>query len=683
MAALACLFIGQYSYAQQIGTPWQNAKLETTYELFLFDDFSFFNNHIWQAQHHTDQFGVIPSVNLTRNVTITPNGQLRLDVVNESYFNPENQKTYEYTSSVVATKPDYFFRYGKIEARIAFPYDSVNNTRLWCAFWLYSFGERTNAGEVDIVEVYGEKPPNHLETNVHLCYQHNNPECPQTGTKYLAYHTVVPEYANAFRTYGLEYTPTTLNFYYEGQLIRSMPNPGVVDCEQLIFDNWVKHSVTPFAPNVFSMLVDWVRVYTYASDTGKEPYIINPANDPGNPGMKQVTLMWQLPCICARDYSHLTTDYTSCTVEYGTSPLFGNPPVVIPDNGIDHRYSLRLSNLKPETRYYYKVTVDGKNKSYTGSFVTPPDNDAVNTVFYATGAAHNHPESTFNDLCRELLHQIKATPNGQTLLLHTGNLVSADNPLNWNTEWFDPALQHATKLRANIPFISMIGSNERRMDDLINNQHVEIYTGGNFRKHYPFNYADRGGFYNPALNAADHSYQHSFYYGPVHFVFPEIISPTSTAEYQLLWADMELFAGTRPWKILGFHYPVKTPFGEPENSGLADKIHRLAVEHGVQLVIMGHAKYYAHWVEEGVHYLILGNGGADSVEVDELTLGDPPLLGFSTAPHFARFSIEENLMVIEVMQGVDMNDQEAGHTIERFTIHQTKPTSPPHRRSDE
>ncbi len=91
---------------------------------------------------------------------------------------------------------------------------------------------------------------------------------------------------------------------------------------------------------------------------------------------------------------------------------------------------------------------------------------------------------------------------------------------------------------------------------------------------------------------------------------------------QLAWLEATLAASDERFKILFIHHPVGGRGGDEENSaygrgggraaGVGEQaaVHRLMLDHGVQLFFYGHDHVFTDMVVDGIHYTLPGSAGA-------------------------------------------------------------------------
>jgi len=669
------------SLLSQINIPYNQPCGNSEFEPVYSDEFNFLDLNKWKIDDQTDHWAdeypsiVEPTCCLSKNVNVI-NGALKIDMIKEQYLSTDINKInhywcsaqaqhqndpnwhYNYTGGQVLSLCPYNSDFGYYEAKISFPSDYG----LHMAFWTFisQCANGSNAAEIDIMEPVTTIAHKHwLQSNVHLCY---GPTCPTypdevyTGTNLLG----------SYHTYGLYYTSQTLKFYVDGLCYRTMTNPGVIDPVTIIFGGGIEgyYNTLPYSSfQSASIYVDYLRVYKIKEEftcLEKTPYLINPNDDQLNSGMKQIDLMWQLPSG--------TPSNTICTVEWGSTTSLGNSSNIT-DNGTNHLYKFTINNLLPNTKYYYEVST--LNINYSGDFITPPQNNSTTMSFYATGNKivdidEQQTTLTSNNINDQILTQIANDNNSQTFLIQTNGFVSSDKEEYWRDEYFKYTIP-GYQLKSKLPLVGSLTANERLIClNLIDDSQIEYATpspGYNFRKYLPFNYS------NPYLNSSqDFEYNHSLDYGPVHICFPELeYQNTPVSDVAMSYIDADLGNTTKEWKVMSFGFPLKSLNGDVLDE--YSEVRTKAINNGVQLVLMGSENYYAHWVDNGIHFLILGNGGSTTNGIDDQKIGsDNQLVSASTVPHFAKFKIEDNLMFVDIIQGADYNGNTKGRLIEKFAI---------------
>jgi hypothetical protein len=313
----------------------------------------------------------------------------------------------------------------------------------------------------------------------------------------------------------------------------------------------------------------------------KSPYLIFPGNN------TSMTIMWQ-------------TDKTPAIgrIEWGETELYQTGQATIKEDGAgadEHQFAYTIEGLKPGSRIYYRVSVDGTMR--TGTFMTAASNDASTLVFYAYGDTRTDPR-THNGVLAGLLKDVEKNPSArQTFLLHAGDYVTYGlSEKYWDSEYFNPVNQYLATTLASLPMIGALGNHEEYVEGSFTQ--VCPRSGELFRKYFPYPmYVDPKHFY------------YSFDYGPVHVA---VIDPY-TADYtketgeEYKWLKNDL-SQSRPFKIVLMHPPAWSANGS--GFALRQNLHELFKASGVSLVLQGHEHYFSRLVVDGIPYLTIGGGGA-------------------------------------------------------------------------
>ncbi|WP_437634087.1 RICIN domain-containing protein [Sorangium sp. So ce854] len=173
----------------------------------------------------------------------------------------------QYTSARLVSRGKFEFTYGRVEARIKVP----RGQGLWPAFWMLGNDIGSvgwpNCGEIDIMENIGREPST-LHGSLHgPGYSGGNP---LTGRTNLPGGAAL---ADAFHTYAVEWEPSAIRFYLDGNLYQTRTPADVPAGAAWVYNhpffmllnvavggNWPG---SPDGSTSFpqQMLVDYVRVY--------------------------------------------------------------------------------------------------------------------------------------------------------------------------------------------------------------------------------------------------------------------------------------------------------------------------------------------------------------------------------------------------------------------------------------
>jgi beta-glucanase (GH16 family) len=264
---LSILLLSGFSIAQ---TP----PSDPNWNLVWSDDFNgnSINTNIWSVANYDDGNGELEVYIDNPNNVFVSNGYLNLHVMNQTVTCPNGAPgcvypNHGYTSGKVESTLPYYMKFGYIEARIKI---SSDRPGLWPAFWLFT-GNFPNApyNEIDIFEmVPGQKfgyivnpfgnavhDKYKMTTNYHLSSpgQDGNVNMEMNG---------VADYTN-YHTYAVEWSPTYIVWYVDGQVIRKTVNHSVDDIPLKVILNVALATIPGGIPQpVFeSMYVDYVKVY--------------------------------------------------------------------------------------------------------------------------------------------------------------------------------------------------------------------------------------------------------------------------------------------------------------------------------------------------------------------------------------------------------------------------------------
>jgi beta-glucanase (GH16 family) len=189
------------------------------------------------------------------NAVLDGRGRLRIVARRERYTGRDGV-TRSYTSARLTTRNRFSFTYGRSEARIRMP----AGQGLLPAFWTLGTDVREvgwpSSGEIDIVEVPGFSPRA-------ARYAAHGP----TGSTQRRYDHD-DDLADNFHVYGIDWSPTRIDFRFDGEITRSIEIPAGTRAfdkpHHLLFslavgNRWTgpPRRSTPFPA---TMLVDWVRV---------------------------------------------------------------------------------------------------------------------------------------------------------------------------------------------------------------------------------------------------------------------------------------------------------------------------------------------------------------------------------------------------------------------------------------
>jgi len=206
--------------------------------------------------------------NRIRNAQIQ-SGNLVITALKETYADPSDGITRNYTSARLRTQGLFSQSYGRFEARIRIPAEQG----MWPAFWMLgnninSFGW-PKCGEIDIMENIGREPG-----TVHGSL-HSSSTVSRTSDATAPFSLPAGQnFADDFHLYAVEWEPGTVRFYVDSNLYVTFtqsqwPAGGdwTFDHPFFIILNVAVGGDWPGSPDNTSvfpqqMLVDYVRIYT-------------------------------------------------------------------------------------------------------------------------------------------------------------------------------------------------------------------------------------------------------------------------------------------------------------------------------------------------------------------------------------------------------------------------------------
>jgi|GEM_PF-6628580 beta-glucanase (GH16 family) len=211
--------------------------------------------------------------NRTENLYVE-DGNLHLRAQKEYY------RGRDYTSARIRTQGKYFFKYGKIEARIRLP----QGKGFWPAFWLMPqksvYGGWPKSGEIDIMEFRGQEV-NSVTQAIHFSYENSHHS--QGNQSEFA----EVDFTEGFHLFKLEWDQKGLTWLVDNKQVFSLSkeemyaNPYPFDEEFYVILNLAvgghflenPDETTPFPSE---MEVDYVRVY---QNVNKPPVVVPSVQD--------------------------------------------------------------------------------------------------------------------------------------------------------------------------------------------------------------------------------------------------------------------------------------------------------------------------------------------------------------------------------------------------------------------
>ncbi len=348
----------------------------------------------------------------------------------------------------------------------------------------------------------------------------------------------------------------------------------------------------------------------------KEPYLLNTADN------SEMLVLWQ------------TDSIRSCFFEYGTDTTYSQGYFTSTEYGDDHQHKILVTGLLPETKYYYKVSCNNVDKK--GSFVSAPGEDATSIIFYAYGDTRSNP-AAHDAVAEQIIQEIEQSPDKQTFIVSTGDLVANGNRENdWQEQLFGSDFQNIRKMMAELPYLAAVGNHEGQ--------------GTLFKKYFPY-----------PMYSTDRFY-YSFDYGPAHFTIVDQFTNYQHGSSQYNWIVNDISSSNKKWKIFIFHKPGWSAGGGHGNSTTIQQVLQpLFEQYGIVLAISGHNHYYARAVVNGVNHITTGGGGAPLYNPKP---NYDSIVTVSKSYHYCKIAIDGDTLTFKSIK-------DDGTTIETFKIDNT------------
>lgn len=166
---------------------------------------------------------------------------------------------FDYTSGAINTKDKHSFKYGYFEGRFKVPKPDSS----WPAFWMLQSGWPP---ELDVLEVVGERKRYYYTYHYGADYRQEK----SFGSQYLYSFPLDADW----HTYGVEWTPEQINFYFDDKQLRSFTNPEAIEqmgsmylIINLQVGGWAPEPNAVDYPALYQC--DWVRVWQKDAPTKK------------------------------------------------------------------------------------------------------------------------------------------------------------------------------------------------------------------------------------------------------------------------------------------------------------------------------------------------------------------------------------------------------------------------------
>ena len=242
-------------------------------------------------------------------------------------------------------------------------------------------------------------------------------------------------------------------------------------------------------------------------------------------------------------------------------------------NPITYVHKVKLTGLVAGTKYYYQA-FQGNSTFPVSSFFTAVQ---PGTPFRFTWMADFRTGIGIHDSIAAL---VLAANSLVTLV--GGDLCVNSEYLSWKKEFFT---NNQLQLISQVPYFNTPGNHEGW------GINAKAFTQ------------------NPESASGTQDY-YSFDYGDLHVLSINFEVPYDKKSAQYKFAEADLLASTKPWKIVICHAPAYCAGGHGDDCKMISLTKNVFEKHNVSVVIAGHTHFYQHNLVNGIHHLVIGSAGA-------------------------------------------------------------------------
>ena len=280
-----------------------------------------------------------------------------------------------------------------------------------------------------------------------------------------------------------------------------------------------------------------------------------------------VTMQWKTNSVCNTE------------VNYGTS--LNNLNLQVNDQTSSTNHSILISNLQPNTKYYYSVGIIGTSLQSSADnffYTAPADNDTVPLRFWVTGdfGSGNSGQTAVRNSFTNFTAGTKV--NGWLWL--GDNAYSNGAELEYQNKVFDVY----PSIMKNIPLFPALGNHDYAQSG--------YQSAASLGTNFPY-----FSLFSIPTNSGTEKY-YSTNYGNIHFIALDSYgSYNSFSSAMFQWLEADLSNNTQQWTVVYFHHPPYTKGShdsddETELIDMRNNIIPLLESNGVDLVLSGHSHAY-------------------------------------------------------------------------------------------
>lgn len=324
-----------------------------------------------------------------------------------------------------------------------------------------------------------------------------------------------------------------------------------------------------------------------------------------------------------------TDDKESSTVWYGSEKDDLNLKETDGDRVRIHR--VVLTNLDPDTKYYYKVGKDGDDPIYRSSiqsFRTAPNSNSKKFDFLV----YSDSQQFYGIGWHKRICDALSEHEDISFVAVAGDLCQNwDYKPDWN-QYFE----EGSVFLKNTPLVPCMGNHDGYYpeDDPKAEKHwYEQYFGATNTSSDP------------------HTFYYAFNWSNVQFVVGEIADTGDENPEDPLnqkhdrWLNQTLAKGQdKTFRILMFHRQLFS--AEEHNSDLIERIVPIVEKYNVSLVLYGHHHHYERFLYNDHTYICLGGGGGQQFGAYYFRPGEHSEC-FSVGPSYTKISVDADKMGIK------------------------------------
>lgn len=255
-------------------------------------------------------------------------------------------------------------------------------------------------------------------------------------------------------------------------------------------------------------------------------------------------------------------------------------------------HHILLTDLKPNTKYYYKIGSSEEMKNEINVFQTAPDDE--NSSFNFIAISDTQQTSWSNGFCDKVAGKLSKNILQYDFLMNVGDFV-------WDgkdqSDWDDFFATYVDVLNKTV-LVPVIGNHDSSYP-----KDNESYSLSKFPSYFP-------------LSSSPNFYAYSFNYSMAHFTICDFQYGSeeefeNLRQSQLDWLKNDLEqAQSSKFRIVSFHCPIKASGFHGINDYMVEHLFPILKEYNVSLILNGHDHHYEHVKTDGIDSVILGGGGS-------------------------------------------------------------------------